>query len=315
MIKLTDKNTKILICCHKPSVLPESPFFLPIHVGKAISDFDLGITGDDTGDNISSKNKNYCELTALYWAWKNIKKEYPDLEYIGLFHYRRFFDFARKDKCFDYVLNNEKEVINYSLESEKIRKLLLHNKFILCNKKIYPYTLQIDYCMCHVSDDFRLLKKIVHKIYPEYDRSFYYIFEVNNKIFPCNMFITSYEEFEKYCTWLFPLLFEIEKQCNIKGYSESQARIYGYMAERLFNLYIYHNSLKAAFLPILWYKDNENKKRSKKKYIIQNLRNSFSAHILYLSSAPSFRTYISNMLHTFHLEKILVLIKWINNNR
>ena len=34
-----------------------------------------------TGDHISSKNPNYCELTGLYWAWKNL-----DCEYIGLCH-------------------------------------------------------------------------------------------------------------------------------------------------------------------------------------------------------------------------------------
>ena len=73
--------------------------FFPIHVGAAISNVTLGIQRDDQingsyCDNISSKNKSYCELTALYWAWKNIKKIYPDLEYIGLNHYRRYFSFG-----------------------------------------------------------------------------------------------------------------------------------------------------------------------------------------------------------------------------
>ena len=40
------------------------------HVGRALSQ-DRGYTGDDTGDNISLKNRNYCELTGLYWLWKN----------------------------------------------------------------------------------------------------------------------------------------------------------------------------------------------------------------------------------------------------
>lgn len=77
----------ILVCCHKQDYYAQKYPFLPIQVGRAISSVDLGIQGDDTGDNISWKNRNYCELTALYWAWKNLK----EVDIIGLCHYRRYF--------------------------------------------------------------------------------------------------------------------------------------------------------------------------------------------------------------------------------
>ncbi|GBR74728.1 protein DUF4422, partial [Candidatus Termititenax aidoneus] len=81
---------KILVCTHRQAEFPPNDIFLPIHCGKALSNLDLGIQGDDTGDNISAKNKNFCELTGLYWAWKNLKKLYPNVEYVGLCHYRRY---------------------------------------------------------------------------------------------------------------------------------------------------------------------------------------------------------------------------------
>lgn len=63
---------------------------MPIHVGKVLHpDVDLGIQRDDTGDNISLKNSSYCELTGMYWAWKNLR----GVDVIGLCHYRRYFDF------------------------------------------------------------------------------------------------------------------------------------------------------------------------------------------------------------------------------
>lgn len=82
---MTDKNIKILIAAHKQYWMPKDPVYLPLHVG-AEGKPDLGYTKDNTGDNISAKNPNFCELTGLYWAWKNL-----DADYLGLVHYRRYF--------------------------------------------------------------------------------------------------------------------------------------------------------------------------------------------------------------------------------
>ena len=95
---MNNDKIKILICCHKDCKLPNSKQYLPIQVGAVNAKYDLGLQRDDRinghiCDNISEKNKSYCELTAIYWAWKNIREIYPNLEYIGLNHYRRYFNF------------------------------------------------------------------------------------------------------------------------------------------------------------------------------------------------------------------------------
>ena len=78
-------KTVILVCAHKKDRCLSHEPYLPIQVGKAISTVDLGFTSDDTGDNISDKNRSFCELTAHYWAWKNL----GEADYVGLSHYRR----------------------------------------------------------------------------------------------------------------------------------------------------------------------------------------------------------------------------------
>ena len=77
---------KIIIATHKEYDLPHDPLYLPVHAGSRIHGYSLPYTADNTGDNISGKNASFCELTALYWAWKNV-----DADYIGLCHYRRYF--------------------------------------------------------------------------------------------------------------------------------------------------------------------------------------------------------------------------------
>ena len=80
-------DIKILVASHKKAEMPEDSMYLPVHVGRALyPDREFGYQSDAEGDNISIKNPYYCELTALYWAWKNLKADY-----VGLAHYRRHF--------------------------------------------------------------------------------------------------------------------------------------------------------------------------------------------------------------------------------
>lgn len=273
-ITLTKDNIKILICCHKPCELPQNPdgIFLPIQVGAAISDVALGMQRDDQlngkpCDNISAKNKSYCELTALYWAWKNIKKIYPNLEYIGLNHYRRYFKFTLSSRIADF--KPEKDVLQYKLNERKILCNLQCKKSIISKPNYYPYCLAVDYCTCHISEDLHTVEKIIHELYPEYDSAMYDFFYRNNKLAHYNMFISTWDLFDKYCTWLFSILAEAEKRIDISNYNEVQKRIWGYLAERLFNIYLIKNKIDIKKMPIFVF---NNKKESYAHYILNRSR-------------------------------------------
>ena len=79
------KDIKIIVATHKPYEMPIDKMYMPIHVGAEGKD-NIGFQRDDCGINISDKNYSFCELTGLYWAWKNI-----EFDYLGLVHYRRHF--------------------------------------------------------------------------------------------------------------------------------------------------------------------------------------------------------------------------------
>ena len=219
-------NIKILICCHKTCELPKDNVYLPIHVGAAISDVDFGLQRDDqvTGaacDNISAKNKNYCELTALYWAWKNMPKLYSNLEYIGVSHYRRFF----------------------SIPNKKQITFLKKGGVFIPNFKYYPYSVENAYSIEHERFDVEILKQTIKELYPAYEKNMLKVFR-GNKTTVCNMFIANKDFYNAYCEWLFSILFEVEKKVFIDHYDDYQKRIFGFMSERLLYIYMLQNKIK-----------------------------------------------------------------------
>ena len=82
-------SVKIFSAFHKPSVTPPVEWVTPIQVGTEYGTEIFCPVQDNQGDDyISEKNDSFCELTALYWIWKNLDK--IDAQYIGLAHYRRY---------------------------------------------------------------------------------------------------------------------------------------------------------------------------------------------------------------------------------
>lgn len=249
-------STKILICTHKEfDYIPDNSF-LPIQVGKEISSVQLPYQADNTGINLSSKNKNYCELTALYWAWKNLE----NIETLGLCHYRRFFDFSGTKQA------NEITEITASYFSTNFKNycykesLLEGYDIILPNQLVKTRSLYSHYSLSHLPQDFDILKQTILELYPEYKNSFQKIMFENNSFSPFNMLVAKKELVDAYCTWLFSILEKVEQRIEISK-NPYQERVLGFMAERLLNVYVDHNQLKIKHLPVHFVAD-KNKSKS-----------------------------------------------------
>ena len=261
---LDDSKIKILVCCHKPSELPQDKAFLPIHVGAAISNMELGIQRDDqlngaSCDNISDKNRSFCELTAIYWAWKNIKKIYPDLQYIGLNHYRRFFSFNEKRVTGSGIPKDVKTIQQYKFDMSLVESSLKSNKVITTPKAHLKTSLAGSYEHCHNSSDLRIIHDIVRDDYPEFLGTFNDVYLGKNFFYDCNMFIMPWDEFDSYCEWIFGILFKAEKLIDISNYDTYQKRIYGFLAEHLWTVWVIHKQYQLKNLNYYIYTESPKK--------------------------------------------------------
>lgn len=227
-------NIKILMCCHKSfSTVP--PLCIPIQGGRAVNPPMNGISGDDSGDNISGKNHEYCELTVLYYAWKN-----ETADYFGFCHYRRFFCFDERVK-YPYLALGKltaKQRSNYLGTSERIESLCSEFDVIVLRSEDMGMTVREHYCSSafHHAEDLELFLKIIGDKAPQLIDSANEYMSQNSQYF-CNMFIMQREYFNEYCELLFPLLEEFDCRKTMHG-SFQDDRTDGYLGERFVGIYI-----------------------------------------------------------------------------
>lgn len=223
------KDIKVLIATHKEYQMPKDKLYLPLLVGaknKKIEKYQR----DDIGKNISNKNPYYCELTGLYWAYKNL-----DNEYIGLSHYRRHF--ASKKI-------NKKDLFNSVLTLKEANELLEDVDIILPKKrKYYIETLYSHYKHTMYIEPLDITRNIIEEEYPEYLKEFDKL-KKRTSAHMFNMFIMKKEILNDYCKWLFDILFELEKRIDISKYDSFHARFYGRVSELLLDVWINTNSYK-----------------------------------------------------------------------
>ena len=222
-------KNKIYVVTHKPFVLSkclkEKGYEL-ITVGKQIETND-GVSDAYGKDNIADKNCNYCELTAVYWIWKNVRTSIK-----GFCHYRRYF-------THNTLKYREKKIIDAS----EVEKLLDNKTIILPEKKYYDVTSEELYLRCGYKKDWETTKQVISDKYPEYLNEWIKM-ENENSGYITNMMICESYIFDRYCEWLFDILFEVEKRTDLHGYTKDEARIYGYISERLLGIWVEHNDLK-----------------------------------------------------------------------
>ncbi len=254
---------------------------MPLHVGKAISNLELGIPGDNTGDNISIKNASYCELTGLYWAWKNLK----DIDYIGLCHYRRYFDFnGFSKKGFPTVPLSTSDFQNVNLEiNTNIISSLKQGYIIAAKETSLTMPLYYSYCGFHNYQEIKYALDFLNKKDPaKYSKIIKEYFIQGNLIKFYNMFVMSWEEFDRYCNWLFPILTYLEDVIDISNYDIYHKRVFGFIGEYLFNIYIWSEKLKVKQVPILKFTDDNEEPpfRSTFHYRMRCLRNFLAMKLL-----------------------------------
>ena len=256
------KDLNIYVFTHKtPSFnIIEDETHIPVQVGAFYAKEDVCETKDNTLDNISEKNPLYSELTGIYWVWKNIGRD----KYVGCEHYRRHFDLTEVE-IKDILSNNE---------------IILPCKYDLGTKSVEEF-----YGAVHNINDIKLCEDIIFDLYPEYKDSYKKYIKNGNLLYIANSFITTSDNFNNLCKFLFTIFFEFErrkgfttidewkayvKEANIQicppdhkdnglTWEDYQLRIFAFLAERLLTLYVLHNFNGKIYETDLMRLDRQNK--------------------------------------------------------
>lgn len=224
----------IYIATHKSFKVPELAGYTPLQVGAALKS-DLDYCKDSDGDSISEKNPNFCELTGLYWIWKNSTEPIK-----GLVHYRRYF--GKSNLSADY-----KSIYSHSEMEQMLCNADIVLPYVENLKQSVRNEILISCCTEKIFDD---LRSVVANHCGEYLADFDSYFSVN-KTTLFNMMFCKAELFDSYCEWLFGILFKLESMTDMSGLNAYQQRLYGFLSERLLNVWVAHNKLRVVNVAVV----------------------------------------------------------------
>ena len=218
-MKNTDLSVKVYMVTHGPKCFEIPDYCVPIEVGAALREnFRYELRDDLTADNVSVKNPEWCEVTAIYWMWKH---DHSDI--IGLYHYRRMYRLSQK------------QIIRYLGKADMIATFI--------DKEISVAELIRHYCPSGSLET--ALEQIKENASDYYDTA---VDVLRGKwYYCCNLFVTRRDLFDAYCQWLFPLVFQIEKAAEQKKVKDP--RYMGYIVEMLlFSTYIRKNRINVMHM-------------------------------------------------------------------
>lgn len=233
---------KIYIASHKHLELPYDSLYQPLFVGAHKIDQKDRLPNwkyDDSYEgNISQKNNSYCELTGLHWIWKQ-----SDEDIVGLVHYRRFFE--SRTAASQRILEPEiKSILSHvdCIVPEQIPCLSSDGHLVSPAEQ---------HRLCHPGTDYRQLSNVIRRYSPSYYGAFM-DFSLNEVSFsPYNMIICRKQLLDDYSSWLFTLEEALEQRLPpLEARTPYQQRVYGFLSERLLNVYLLKNKCVTHQCPV-----------------------------------------------------------------
>lgn len=246
----SNQSICVFVTFYKPfdtrySDLVDNPYMVPIQVGRAVENepymggklsFDdiqwlhERMIGDDTGDNISHKNREFDVLTAYWWVWKHYK-EIGNPKYIGFFAHRKWFQVHFNGK--NYVGIVDKESAEAYLALLKKHRVIVHSWFAQ-GGFVYNYHMQ------HNISDLNAMMRIIARKYPEMRKAMFKVLYGQQSEPVFNFWIMEKELAFDYFEKLFDVMFELEKEIGEEVIQRDweQRRAYGYLAERFYAIWL-----------------------------------------------------------------------------
>lgn len=244
----------IYVCCHQKCRLPDNELLVPIQAGRASAGFRLDMVGDDSGENISLRNQNFCELSVLYWIWRNTGHDC-----FGLCHYHRFFNLAGNDteleSLEDFTTQSGHTAQNLQQLMEKWDLIVPTAKSKENSSSLYKL-----YAMTHHLNDMNLALAIIRDVYPEMIPAAQNVIFKQTQAYYKNMMICHRDFADAYCRWLFDILRRLDNLIypQLDKRTPYQQRVYGFLGERLFNIFLEHyrrnHPLRVKEVPLLVYR-------------------------------------------------------------
>jgi len=244
-------RVQIYLCTSNFFDLPKFSPFVPIQGGASLNEPLPNIRGDNTGDNISNLNPMYCEMSAMYWAWKNA----PKTDYVGFFHYRRLFNFGAplapdahwsERNFFDFKPETLKRfgwdynTILNAIDGADI--IMPHIEDVQRPPEWKePGTLYEHYRNCHISRDINLTMQVIKELYPQ-DEAISEKVMNSKKGYFCHMFIMRWDYFQEYMEWLFKITMETTRRIDLSApiykFNSHERRVSGFIGERIINIWV-----------------------------------------------------------------------------
>lgn len=243
-------DVKIFQTFHKPFIRNKScEWIAPIGVNGYSED---GFLSDSVGDNISSLNPFYCELTAQYWVWKNLT-----FDYVGFYHYRRYLNY-QIDGTYDGIglvecapTDSAVGYLSSDTQRERLERLLNIAPVIIPRSHHTLPSISAQYLQCVNNEPWKIFIDYLIEAGEQRSEVEGYFHEITSAPM-CNIMVMRWDLFSKYMSDLFKIIDIIFKRIGTK-YDDYNNRYPGFLAERFLGYWIYTRGVKHTSVPMIFF--------------------------------------------------------------